>query len=246
MRKVRVFVDAPLVAGSQLQLPSFAAEHLTRVLRLPDGAPLTCFNGDGRDYAATLSAQSRDRVTVRVGAGVENPNESPLRITLVQAIARGERMDLILQKATELGVHRIAPVISERTEVKLDEDRADRRLRHWQRVVESACEQCGRARVPQVDPARELTLVAAEVAGVPSLKLAMHPGGEPLREAVPEGTEAVMLAVGPEGGFSARDLDALELSGFRRLRVGPRILRTETAGLAALALLQGKLGDLDR
>ena len=245
MRKVRVFVDAPLVAGAQVQLPPFAAEHLTRVLRLPDGAALTCFNGDGNDYAATLIAQSRDRVLVRIGTASGNPHESPLRITLVQAIARGERMDLILQKATELGVHRIVPVVSERTEVKLDEDRADRRLRHWQRVVESACEQCGRAYVPQVEPARDLTLVAADASRVATLKLAMHPGGDRLRDAAPAGTEEAMLAVGPEGGFSERDLDALALAGFRRLRLGPRILRTETAGLAALALLQAKLGDLD-
>ena len=245
MRKVRVFVDAPLVAGAQVQLPPFAAEHLTRVLRLPDGAALTCFNGDGSDYAATLAAQSRDRVLVRIGAASPNPHESPLRITLVQAIARGERMDLILQKATELGVYRIVPVVSERTEVKLDEDRADRRLRHWQRVVESACEQCGRAYVPQVEPARDLTLVAADASRVATLKLAMHPGGDRLRDAAPAGTEEAMLAVGPEGGFSERDLDALALAGFRRLRLGPRILRTETAGLAALALLQAKLGDLD-
>lgn len=246
MRKVRVFVDAPLVAGALVQLPPFAAEHLTRVLRLPDGAALTCFNGDGSDYAATLSAQSRDRVLVRIGAASVNPHESPLRITLVQAIARGERMDLILQKATELGVYRIVPVVSERTEVKLDEDRADRRLRHWQRVVESACEQCGRARVPQVEPARDLALVAADALRVTTLKLAMHPGGDRLHDAAPAGTDAAMLAVGPEGGFSERDLDALALAGFRRLRLGPRILRTETAGLAALALLQAKLGDLDR
>src|SRR6187402_1228454 len=121
MRKARIFVDAPLASGLQVALAPFAAEHLTRVLRLPDGAALTCFNADGRHYAALLESPPRGRITVRIGEGTEVGNESPLRITLVQAIARGERMDLILQKATELGVAAIVPVVSERTEVKLDE-----------------------------------------------------------------------------------------------------------------------------
>ena len=244
MRKVRVFVDAPLVAGAQVQLPPFAAEHLTRVLRLPDGAALTCFNGDGRDYTAILSAQSRNRVLVRIGTASENPHESPLRITLVQSIARGERMDLILQKATELGVYRISPVVSERTEVKLDEDRAGRRLLHWQRVVQSACEQCGRARVPAVEAPQDLSRYLAAATPMPGLKLLLHPAGESADAALPETCDEVLVAVGPEGGFSERDLDALQLAGFLKLRLGPRILRTETAGLAALAVLQARLGDL--
>ena len=146
MRKVRVFVDAPLAPGAHVALPPFSAEHLTRVLRLPDGAEVVCFNGDGSDYTATLEVRAKGVAAVRIRAPADATAESPFAVTLVQSIARGERMDLVLQKATELGVARIVPVVTDRTEVRLDEDRAERRVAHWQRVVESACEQSGRAR----------------------------------------------------------------------------------------------------
>lgn len=245
MRKVRVFVDAPLARDAQVPLAPFSAEHLTRVLRLPDGAVVTCFNGDGKDYAATLEVPVRGQARVRIGDAIAVRTESPLEITLVQAIARGERMDLILQKATELGVARVVPVVSERTEVKLDEDRAGRRVAHWQRVVESACEQSGRARVPHVGLPQALAHFAADAGRSEALKLVLHPEGEAAAIALTPGRNEVWLAVGPEGGFSERDLDVLRLAGFRRLRLGPRILRTETAGLAALAVLQTRLGDLE-
>ena len=169
-------------------------------------------------------------------------NESPLAITLVQAIARGEKMDLILQKATELGVVRILPVTSDRTEVKLDEDRADKRILHWQRVLESACEQCGRAQVPQVESPLTLERAARLLAEESDTKLVLHPdGGRPLSQIACG--EAATIAIGPEGGFSDRDLAVLDQAGFRRITLGPRVLRTETAGLAAIAALQTRFGD---
>jgi 16S rRNA (uracil1498-N3)-methyltransferase len=243
MRKIRVFVDAPLSPGATVPLPPPAIEHLARVLRLPDGAQLACFNGDGSDYAATLELRGKSAASLRVGAAATAAAESPLAITLVQAVARGERMDLVLQKATELGVARFVPILSERTEVKLDDERAERRVAHWQRIVENACEQSGRARVPRVDAPIPLARYAEAERSTTGTKLALHPDAA-LTVATLEPTTALTLAIGPEGGFSDRDLSMLETAGFTRLRLGPRILRTETAGLAALAALQSRFGDL--
>ena len=243
MRKVRVFVDAPLAPGAHVALPPFSAEHLTRVLRLPDGAEVVCFNGDGSDYTATLEVRAKGIAAVRVRAPADATAESPLAVTLVQSIARGEKMDLVLQKATELGVARIVPVVTERTEVRLDEDRAERRVAHWQRVVESACEQSGRARVPTVEVPCTLPRYAEGAMLDIGPKFALHPEGGVALGALPP-MSAMTLAVGPEGGFSDRDLQVLDTAGFGRLRLGPRILRTETAGLAALAALQARYGDL--
>ncbi len=244
MRTIRVHVDTALAGARELALPPFAAEHLVRVLRLPDGARIICFNGDGYDYAGILRRPPGRAVYVELGARKAVAAESPIAITLLQAIARGEKMDLVLQKATELGVVRVVPLVSERTEVKLDEDKAGRRLAHWQRVVHSACEQCGRAVVPVVDAPLSMTRIADAV--FDGVRLALHPCATAGIAALLAETRpaAVTLAVGPEGGFSERDLDALDRAGFRKLRLGPRVLRTETAGLAALAALQAIAGDL--
>jgi 16S rRNA (uracil1498-N3)-methyltransferase len=243
MRKVRVYVDAPLAPGADSLLPEFAAEHLTRVLRLGDGATVVCFNGDGNDYRGTLRLRGRVRLIAVEACTAAAAPESPLRITLAQCIARGEKMDSVLQKATELGAAGIVPLISERTEVRLDEDRAERRLAHWMRVLHSACEQCGRATVPLLHPAIGLPDWAAELAPGP-LRLALAPDAQiGLGELAPPSGE-VILVVGPEGGLSDRDLTSLAVAGFTQLRLGPRILRTETAGPAALAALQSRFGDL--
>ena len=242
MRKVRVFVDAPFASGELVPLPPFSAEHLTRVLRLGDGARVACFNGDGFDYAATLRMRGK-AVALEIGERAPALPESPLSITLVQSVARGEKMDFILQKATELGVARIVPVVSERTEVRLDEDRADKRRVHWRRVVESACEQCGRARIPAVEAAISLAHYAEVAQRETGTKLVLHPEGGRLVGEL-EAVDAIAVAVGPEGGYSERDLSMFQTAGFERLALGPRILRTETAGIAAIALLQSRFGDL--
>lgn len=243
MRRIRVFVEDPIAAGDMVPLNGFAADHLLKVLRLSRGASVTLFNGDGHDYEGTLEVLGKGSAAVLVASAVPVANESPLALTLAQSVARGEKMDLILQKATELGVGHVVPLVSERTEVRLDEDRADRRLAHWRRVVQSACEQCGRARIPAVAAPQGIADFAAASGGDGALKLVLHVGAaRRLREL--ERADAYVLAVGPEGGFSERDVDALELSGFTRVALGPRVLRTETAGPAAIAVLQGLYGDL--
>ena len=243
MRTIRCYVDAPLSPGATVALSESATAHLVRVLRLGVGAPVVLFNGDGHDHAAELVSVGKRGAEARVGAATAVERESALRITLGQGIARGEKMDWILQKATELGVAAVAPLLTERTEVKLDAGRADKRLQHWRGVLASACEQCGRARLPSLaEPVSLASWAAAETA---SLRLMLDPEGDVSLSslAIPDGA-SVALAIGPEGGLSERDRAALRAAGFRGLRLGPRILRTETAGLAAIAALQALHGDL--
>lgn len=243
MRRIRAYVDAALAPGATVALPRFAAEHLVRVLRLPDGAAVTCFNGDGHDYAGTLRLLGREALFACAQAGPPAAAESPLRVTLAQCIARGEKMDGVIQKAVELGVAAIVPLVSERTEVRLDAEREARRMAHWRGVVLSACEQCGRANVPDLPAPRALPDWAAELPAGP-LRLALAPHGGLRLSELPVAVDDVVAVVGPEGGLSDRDLGALDAAGFRRLTLGPRVLRTETAGPALLAALQARGGDL--
>lgn len=239
MRVIRACVDAPLVVGNRMVLPEDAAGHLVRVLRLGVGDACVLFNGDGRDYDARIVAITKASVEVDIASARELRNESPLRIMLVQAIARGEKMDWILQKATELGVAGIVPVHSERGEVRLDGERAEKRLRHWRSVVVAACEQSGRARIPEVAAPRAL---AEALADLPATRCMLDPeAAQPLPSNV--AGNACALAIGPEGGWSARDIATLEAAGFGGARLGPRVLRTETAGIAAIAALQALAGD---
>ncbi len=248
MRLTRIFVDAPLAIGLQVVLPEAAAAHLLRVLRARVGDTCVLFNGDGQDYDARVTAIGKRDASARVLAAQAIDNESPLRITLVQGIARGEKMDWILQKATELGVSAIVPVSSERSEVRLAGDRVDKRIAHWRSVLVSACEQCGRARVPRLDPPQALSealpglpqhglRLLLDPAATQSLATIAHTGGHAV-------DMAIAVAVGPEGGWSPRDRDALRHAGFTGVRLGPRVLRTETAGIAAIAALQLRFGDL--
>lgn len=243
MRVNRAYIDAPLGPGLVVQLPEHSGGHLVRVLRLREGDECVLFNGDGHDYSARIRAIGKRGIEAEVVASTRLHNESPLAITLLQGIARGEKMDLILQKATELGVNAIMPVQSERSEVKLDGARAEKRLAHWRGVVAAACEQCGRARIPQVSPPMSLTDAAA-MDGLPQSRHLLSPLADTGIDAVEPAMAALALAIGPEGGWSPRDLQSLADAGFSGLRLGPRILRTETAGLAAIAALQMRLGDL--
>ena len=243
MRIPRIYLPHPLRPGHDVQLPAQAGEHIARVLRLEAGHPLRLFNGDGHEYVAELALVAKRSVSARVLSSTTMDRESPLRITLGQGIARGDKMDWILQKATELGVARIVPLVSERTEVKLGAERAERRLAHWQAVIASACEQCGRNRLPELLEPVRLANWAAAVADEGGLRLALDPRGDVAVRDLPV-VRAATLAVGPEGGLSEQDLATLQHAGFRGLRLGPRILRTETAGLAALASLQAIHGDL--
>jgi 16S rRNA (uracil1498-N3)-methyltransferase len=243
MRLTRVFVDAPLAPGARVALPESAGAHLVRVLRLREGEACVLFNGDGRDYDARLLAAHKRGVEAEVLDARAIDNESPLRVVLLQGIARGEKMDLILQKATELGVAGIVPVFADRTEVRLDGERLDKRMAHWRSVVVSACEQSGRARIPELAPARGLAEAAAAFA-TDALKLTLDPQGEHRFETLSPLQAEVVVAIGPEGGWSEKDRIVLRESGFAGLRLGPRVLRTETAGLAAIAALQARFGDL--
>lgn len=243
MRLTRCHVDAALAVGTSLALPDAAANHLARVLRLREGDGCVLFNGDGRDFDARITAISKRGVLADIVGTRAVENESPLRVTLLQGIARGEKMDLILQKATELGVSAILPVMAERTEVKLDAERAEKRVAHWHSVIASACEQSGRARLPALSPPASLA-DAARAADAEATKLTLDPTGEVSLATVAVTAGAVVVAIGPEGGWSPRDRDILSAAGFTGLRIGPRILRTETAGLAAIAALQSRFGDL--
>lgn len=244
MRLTRCHIDGALPIGAEIALPEATANHLLRVLRLRQGDGCVLFNGDGHDYPATLVVADKRQARVRIEAVQALDNESPLAITLVQGIARGEKMDLILQKATELGVAALLPVEAERTEVRLDPVRAEKRVAHWHNVIVAACEQSGRARVPTLAAPTALARLAD---ALPSdgLRLILDPDGTQSLASLPPTTAGtITLAVGPEGGWSPRDKATLAAVGFQGLRLGPRVLRTETAGLAAIAALQARGGHL--
>ncbi len=243
MRLIRVFVDSPLVTDADVALPEAAAYHVSRVLRLRAGAPIVAFDGSGGDYRCEILAIEGDRVRVRVGSRMPGLPESPLDITLVQAVSRGERMDWTLQKATELGVRAIAPVLSARSVVRLDDRQAAKKLRHWQAIVAGACEQCGRSVPPDVHPPQEL---AAYLASAPrdGQRFVLSPGGPTSLAGLASVTTRVKLLIGPEGGLDDIELERAAQTGYTPVQLGPRVLRTETAGIVALTVLQALWGDL--
>jgi 16S rRNA (uracil1498-N3)-methyltransferase len=242
MRLTRVFVEQKLVAGKGVGLPEQAGLHLTRVLRLDVGAPVILFDGHGGEYQATLERDGKNW-WAKVGAHDPVERESPLAITLLQGVARGERMDLIIQKATELGVARIVPVLAERSVVKIGAEQRERKLEHWRAVAVSACEQCGRNRVPEVAEAQSLGDAIASLPADGARCLLAVDATVPLAGAVRGGVESAALLIGPEGGLGDNEQRFAVANGFSGYLLGPRILRTETAGLAALAVLQTLAGD---
>ncbi|MDE2149498.1 MAG: 16S rRNA (uracil(1498)-N(3))-methyltransferase [Gammaproteobacteria bacterium] len=235
----RVLVAVPLVAGAELELPVTTARHLLQVLRLRDGAAITLFNGDGCEYPARLRVEGRRAVAV-VLRSVVAQRESPLALTLAQCVSKGERMDYTIQKAVELGVTRLIPLRSTNSVVKLEAARWERKLAHWRDVIGAACEQSGRNRLPELAPVQEFSVWLTRAEG---LRLVLDPrGGASLKTLPP--TAAVSVLVGPEGGLAAAEFAAARDAGFRPLGLGPRVLRTETAGVAALAAIQALWGDL--
>lgn len=237
MRSVpRIFVPTPLTTGLELALPETAARHVARVLRLGVGSPVTLFDGSGGEYAARLTLVERREVRIEVGAHADREVELPLRVTLAQAVSRGDRMDLTIQKAVELGVSRIVPLRTARSAPLPDGPRLARRLDHWRGVVASACEQSGRNRLPEIGAIQTFTNWLE--AGGHGTGLVLDPAeGTPLYAMAPP-AGAVTLLVGAEGGLSTSELEATRAAGFRALRLGPRVLRTETAALATLAQIQ--------
>ena len=242
MRQIRSYIDQPLEVGMRVRLSVDASLHLLRVLRLGVGDRITLFNGDGSDYDAVLLTAARSGAEVDVQAVRLIDSESSLRIHLAQALARGDKMDWVLQKATELGVHAITPLLTHRSEVKLSGDRLDKRMLHWRGVISSACEQCGRARLPDLGLPQRLGEWCAGIAD--GQRWFLDPSASQGLNHVEPGLEPIALVIGPEGGLDERDVATLHGAGFHGLRLGPRILRTETAGLAVIAALQARLGDL--
>lgn len=240
MRTIRVYTSTPLTAGQSLALDTPASNHLARVLRARVGDSVTAFNGDGYDYRGTISEITKLTVVVALTEVLAPVAESPLDITLGLAISKGDRFDWAIQKATELGVTRIVPLLTERVDVKLSGERSEKKQRHWQGVVISACEQCGRATVPEVAPVQALRSWLATVDAACKLVLHHH-NVAPLTGSAPP---SIALLIGPEGGLSEADLEAAFAGGFAPLRLGPRVLRTETAPAVALAVLGYAWGDL--
>jgi 16S rRNA (uracil1498-N3)-methyltransferase len=249
MRLTRVYVDSDLHTDSIIELARDTASHLAKVLRARSGDEVILFNGHGNQYAGRVDAVRGAKVSVAIGAAQPVDRESPLQITLIQCVPRGDRMDFVVQKATELGVAAIAPVLSQRSVVRLDSAQAASKLLHWQAVAISACEQCGRNRLPRIGAAQPLLnfLGALQPAPCGALRLVLEPETDADAKPISSpdtGVDKVEFAIGPEGGFASEELEAFELSGFTRVGLGPRILRTETAAIAALVMLQTRFGDM--
>ncbi|AZD11066.1 16S rRNA (uracil(1498)-N(3))-methyltransferase [Pseudomonas chlororaphis] len=238
MRLSRFFIDAPLSLGEH-ELPEAQAHYIGRVLRMAEGDALQLFDGSGNEFRGTLLEVGKKRVVVRLDDSFAGQVESPLQIHLGQGLSRGERMDWAIQKATELGVNEITPIFSERCEVRLKDERADKRLAHWRQVAVSACEQCGRSRVPVIHPPLLLADWIKQTQA--DLKLVLHPVAEPLVSHARPATLAFLI--GPEGGLSDAEVDQAQGAGFLPARLGPRVLRTETAPVVALAVAQQLWGD---
>lgn len=240
----RFYCDLPLQVGLLVALPETVARHALGALRLREGDAVTLFNGDGAEYHGALLKRSRG-AAVRVDSRAAPERESSLRIVLAQGISSGERMDITLQKSVELGVSAIQPLAMRRCVVRLAGDKADKRLRHWQGVVIAACEQCGRNRPPALAPLAEFSTWLPRLPDASARRgyLLDPSAGATLADQVPPTGEVLLLA-GPEGGFDPAERIAALHAGWQPIRLGPRILRTETAALAALAAMQTLWGDL--
>ena len=241
MNQPRFYCREVLSPGAHIDLPAPVARHAVRVLRLPTGAAVVLFDGRGGEYDARIERIERDRVVAALGAWRDVERESGLAVTLIQAVQAGEKMDYTVQKAVELGVSQIVPVDSRRSVTRLSGERAARRVAHWQGVAAAACEQCGRNQVPQLAPLEKLENWLARPANG-TLRLILAPDAEQALVDLPPVTNVQML-IGAEGGLDPQEIVAAQQVGFKAVRMGPRILRTETAGLAALAAMQALWGD---
>jgi 16S rRNA (uracil1498-N3)-methyltransferase len=253
VRLTRVFVEGELQSGSVVELPRETGAHLAKVLRARSGDEVVLFNGDGREFTGAVEKVQGSRVSASIGAARTIDRESSFQLTLVQCVPRGDRMDFIVQKATELGVARIIPVLSRRSVVRLDEGQAASKQLHWRAVAVSACEQCGRNRLPSVAaPQPLLSYLGALAQANESLRLVLEPerahrterGTQSIDIASLQSASLAEIAIGPEGGFAPEELEAFDLSSFSRLGLGPRVLRTETAAIAAIVVLQARFGDM--
>ena len=245
MNSPRFYCPTSLSPGAFADLPENAARHALRVLRLGVGDSLTLFNGEGGEYACRISSAQRDRGRVEVLSWLPVERESCLSLTLIQALQSGEKMDMTVQKAVELGVAAIIPVASRRSVLRLEGERAQKRLAHWQAIVAAACEQCGRNRLPPVAAIDKLERWLSVPAAPPVMRLMLSPDAACHFDDLPPPAAAtrVEILIGAEGGLAVEEVEQAQAAGFMPLRLGPRVLRTETAGLAALATIQCLWGD---
>lgn len=242
MRIPRIYHPDLLIVDQTIELTTDAANHVGSVLRLTQGHPIVLFNGDGNEYSAELAEVKKRTATALVDAKLELDIESPLSIHLGQGVSRGDRMDFAIQKAVELGVSEITPLITERCGVKLSEERWEKKQQQWQKLIIAACEQCGRNRLPILHPCITINKWIAQ--STPQMRLTLHPKAEKSIKHLSVPVQGVRLLIGPEGGFSEAEIYSTEEAGFQTVQMGPRVLRTETAALAAIAALQAIHGDL--
>lgn len=240
MRIPRIYVDTPITANSTLNLDGATAHYLLKVLRMETGRELILFNGQGGEYSAVIESASKKNLTCSITHHCEREAESPLHTELAIGVSRGERMDWVLQKAAELGANRIVPIFAERTEVKLKGERLEKKMQHWQQILISACEQCTRNTLPELQPASSLSdyLKSSHA----EQKFVLHHRTEKQLRDLAKPQSAALL-IGPEGGLTEDEIQLAESQGFSPLALGPRVLRTETAPIAALSVLQFVWGD---
>ena len=243
--KTRLFSADALIGDSESWLTGEQAKYVSRVLRLRIDDSVIVFDGEGGEYPAVIKEIAKDRVLLAIGHRRANEIESPLAVELVQGLSRGGRMDVVIQKSTELGVRRIRPVITEYSVVKLDPDKALKRREHWLKVSQSACEQCGRNTVPEIDVPQTLASWLGSLGEDGTTRIMLQPGRGESIATLPAPDGVVILLVGPEGGLSDVERQQCEDSGFEAVSLGPRIVRTETAALAGIAVLQAHWGDLN-
>ena len=246
MANLRFYTNNTLTLGATVQLSESAAAHATRALRLNVGDSAVVFNGDGFDYECTLISIKKNTVFVTITAAQQVTNESPLRITLLQAISSGDRMDYTIQKAVELGVTGIQPITSQRSVVKLSAERAEKRTEHWQNVAISACEQSGRAIVPTVNAPVSFSHLFAQltkIAEPDACKITLAPDATQHLSNITRPGGNIYLLIGAEGGFTDEEILLSITHGFQAIQLGARVLRTETAALAAMSAMQTLWGD---
>ena len=244
-RSPRLYIEREL-AGTSLALDQSEAHYLGHVLRLARGDRLVVFNGRGTERDASVDSLQRRGATLALAATRSPLPEPSLDLTLIQALPKSDAMDLIVQKATELGVRTLVPVYTEHSVVKLDSERSERRVEHWRKIARSACEQCGRHTPPHIEPAAPLAAALEALREAPKKRLALDPSAQPSLAEQAAPSRGLMVAVGPEGGFAATDWRRLDAAAFARVTLGPRVLRAETAALAVCAIAQARWGDLQR
>ena len=241
MRITRLYVEQSLVAGSELSLPADAAHHIGVVLRAQAGQPVVLFDGYGTEAQSVITECTRKQVCVRINS-TENVNrESPLAIHLAIGVSRGERMEFVLQKSTELGVAAVTPLLFERSEVRLADERWQKKMAQWQKIMIGACEQSGRTALPILHAPTDLSTCLANDNS--AQRFVLHHRSDSGLSAQQEKPRSVLLVIGPEGGLSEKEIAAAQAAGCSALALGPRVLRTETAPLAAISVLQARWGD---